>query len=67
MVNFSDENVAEIIKLLGAVLEELQKLNESVSTMKKDNSEKFNEVIKKIEDVEYSVDHIGPLEVYGDI
>ena len=28
---------------------------------------KFNEVIKKIEDVEYSVDHIGPLEVYGDI
>lgn len=67
MVDFADANGTEIIRLLGAVLAELQKLNESVSTMKKDNAEKYNEVIKKIEDVEYSVDHIGPLEVYGDI
>ena len=64
MVNFSDENGVEMIKRLDAVLAELQKLNASISTMEKDNAEKLNEIIKKIEAVEYSVDNIGPIETY---
>lgn len=66
MVDFSDTNETEIIKLLNAISIELQKINESIATMEKNNIEKINEIITKIEAVEHSVDTIGPLEVYGD-
>ena len=62
MLDFSDENGVETIRLLGEILEELRKLNESIDDMREfkgingDEEPRrgnFNDIIKAIYDTEY--------------
>lgn len=58
MVNFSDENGVETIKLLGDILSELQRLNESIATMDKNNKDNSNLIVEEIDRVVNAVYNI---------